>query len=128
MNEKRRKLQEALSYCTGTENYYKHPFYSFVYTDGVKTFCTIAEAFWFLDTIGHKIYNAKDMMSVELKVKDSKAVITIKNHNNRTVMKQDIDYTDCPEGEYLFFVGQNYYYDSQDQLRVQNVLMYSSEY
>ena len=33
------KLENIMSYCYGTEHYYKIPQYSFNYTDGVKTFC-----------------------------------------------------------------------------------------
>ena len=33
------ELENIMSYCYGTEHYYKTPQYSFNYTDGVKTFC-----------------------------------------------------------------------------------------
>ena len=44
-------LEHIMSYCYGTENYYKIPAYSFKYTDGIKTFCENAEAYWLLDLI-----------------------------------------------------------------------------
>ena len=45
------KLHQIMSYCYGTENYYKIPQYSFKYTDGVKMFCEKADAYWLLDLI-----------------------------------------------------------------------------
>ena len=44
-------LEHIMSYCYGTENYYKIPQYSFKYTDGAKTFCEKADAYWLLDLI-----------------------------------------------------------------------------
>lgn len=43
------ELENIMSYCYGTENYYKIPQYSFKYTDGAKTFCEKADAYWLLD-------------------------------------------------------------------------------
>ena len=45
------ELENIMSYCYGTENYYKIPQYSFKYTDGAKTFCEKADAYWLLDIV-----------------------------------------------------------------------------
>lgn len=120
------ELQAALAQCTGTEHYYKMPFYAkVIYTDGVKCFCENAEAYWFLDTVAPKIHEMKEFHSILLQVKDGKADIIIKNADNQITRdgRTSIFYTDCPDGEYLFFVGQDYC-DGKEV----NVMMWHDEY
>ena len=42
-------LIQIMANCYGTENYYTSNYLHFNYTDGVKTFCDKASAFWLLD-------------------------------------------------------------------------------
>ena len=39
-------LENIMSYCYGTEHYYKTPQYSFKYTEGAKMFCENAKVFF----------------------------------------------------------------------------------
>ena len=103
-----------MSYCYGTENYYKIPQYSFKYTDGVKTFCENADAYWLLDIIEsvcrtHKeIHN--DFIIVELLVnKDNKATITFEDTKG-IFFKQEIPFTDCPKGLWKFYFDNNVFF------------------
>ena len=55
------ELENIMSYCYGTENYYKNNLYTFNYTDGVKTFCEKADAYWLLDIIASISRHYKQM-------------------------------------------------------------------
>ena len=107
-------LEQIMSYCYGTEHYYKIPAYSFKYTDGIKTFCENADAYWLLDIIEsvcrtHKeIHN--DFILIELSVnKDNQATITFEDAKN-TFYKQQISFTDCPEGTWRFYFDNNVFF------------------
>ena len=111
---KSNELQQIMSYCYGTENYYKIPQYSFKYTDGVKTFCEKADAYWLLDIIEsvcrtHKeIHN--DFILIELSVcKDNRATITFED-SKTTFFKQEILFTDCPQGTWRFYFDNNVFF------------------
>lgn len=102
----------------GTEHYYKHPFTKSVYTDGVKYFAEKAGAYWFLDIVFSEYFTLmkkEGFLSINLKVNDFGADITVDDGNENILVKRHIDWTDCPQGEYKFF-----YADS--------VLMLTSEY
>lgn len=108
------KLENIMSYCYGTEHYYKIPAYSFKYTDGIKTFCENADAYWLLDIIEsvcrtHKeIHN--DFILIELSVcKDNRATITFED-SKTTFFKQEILFTDCPEGTWRFYFDNNVFF------------------
>ena len=58
---KSNELQQIMSYCYGTEHYYKIPAYSFKYTDGIKTFCEKADAYWLLDIVASVSRHYKQM-------------------------------------------------------------------
>ena len=111
---KSNELQQIMSYCYGTEHYYKIPTYSFKYTDGIKTFCEKAGAYWLLDIVEsvcrtHKeIYN--DFILIELSVnKDNQATITFEDAK-KTFYKQQISFTDCPEGTWRFYFDNNVFF------------------
>ena len=59
------ELENIMSYCYGTENYYKIPQYSFKYTDGIKTFCEKAGAYWLLDISCRYLFGSKISKSQE---------------------------------------------------------------
>ena len=111
---KSNELQQIMSYCYGTEHYYKIPAYSFKYTDGIKTFCEKADAYWLLDIIEsvcrtHKeIHN--DFILIELSVcKDNRATITFED-SKTTFFKQEILFTDCPKGLWKFYFDNNVFF------------------
>ena len=111
---KSNELQQIMSYCYGTEHYYKIPTYSFKYTDGIKTFCEKAGAYWLLDIVEsvcrtHKeIHN--DFILIELSVnKDNQATITFEDTKG-IFFKQNIPFTDCPEGTWRFYFDNNVFF------------------
>lgn len=115
-NESRRlELEGKMAYCTGTEHYYKSPVHCFLYTDGVKTFAQEAGAYWFLSELNVFIRDCKEFTSFKLVVKDSKAEILV---NDKP--RKKIPFTDCPEGEWLFFYEPNG--------NPEKVLMWCNEY
>jgi hypothetical protein len=108
-----------LSNFYGTEQYHKTFLFNpkLVHTDGVKYFADEAGAYWFLDIIATDIFTlTKDQpfLSIELQVKNGSATIFI-GDGNETLETRSIDYTDCPDGEYHFYLTGN-------------VLMLPSEY
>lgn len=98
-----------LSGFTGTENYYLHPFASVAHTDGVNHFATEAGAFWFIDILATEVANlirgGEDFIHVKMVVKDRGAVITADDGNDKVLWSKDILFTDCPEGEWRFYMA-----------------------
>ena len=114
IDEKKLKLIEKLMFCRGTDNYYTNPHLSFEYTEGVKIFCDIAEAYWLLDIVNSVVKTKPEinegLSAVKLKVKnDNTAVITFKD-GIKILYKQKIPYTDCPKGEWRFFYQNNVFF------------------
>ena len=109
-----------LGQFTGTENYFKSNMFvpKMMHTDGVEYFCNQACAYWFLDVVATEIFPLQEkdyFLSVKMKVDDGRAIITAEDGNGNELHKKFIDFTDCPEGEYNFFLTDN-------------VLMLTSEY
>ena len=100
------ELENIMAYCYGTENYYRYMNSRFMYTDGVKTFAEKAGAYWFIDLcFGNLVTLPEDFYSIKLIVKGTKATMVIKGE--KEVARKNISYTDCPEGEWLFYYSQN---------------------
>lgn len=77
-----------------------------MYTDGVKTFAEKAGAYWFIDLcFGNLVTLPEDFYSIKLIVKGTKATMVIKG--DKEVARKNISYTDCPEGEWLFYFTDN---------------------
>ena len=97
-----------------TEHYYKIPTYSFKYTDGIKTFCEKADAYWLLDIIAsisrHYKQMHEDFIIIDLIVdEDNKATITFEDTKG-IFFKQEIPFTDCPEGTWRFYFDNNVFF------------------
>lgn len=107
-------LTDDLSQFIGTEHYYVSPLYRWMrYTDGVKYFCEKAGAYWFLDVIGTEmkpITARNSFIDIILDVKDGAAKITASNGNNRVLWQRGVDFTDCPPGEYKFFLQNGVFF------------------
>ena len=109
-----------LSQFTGTEAYHRTFVFSpkLKHTDGVQYFAEQAKAFWFLDIVATEIYPFSDkypFMTIYLIVKDGKAEIIVQDGDISRLMQRQIEFTDCPEGTYEFFL-------------MDDVLMLTSEY
>lgn len=110
------KVEEIMNSSTGTEKYYRPFFFNtMVYTDGVRTFAEQCQAYWVIDLVNSymkKIQNnhrrtGEWMYFIKLKVKDSKASVRIYrevDEKKKTVVRQDIYYTDLPNVELKFYL------------------------
>ena len=108
------ELENIMSHCYRTEHYYKIPRYSFNYTDGVKTFCEKADAYWLLDIVAsvsrHYKQMHEDFIIIDLIVdEDNKATITFEDTKG-IFFKQDIPFTDCPKGLWKFYFDNNVFF------------------
>jgi hypothetical protein len=114
------KTSLDLSQFYGTENYYKTFLFNphLKHTDGVQYFAEKAGAFWFLDIIATEIYpktKNEPFIVITLTVNDGKAKILADDGNDKRIFQKNVSYTDCPDGEYRFYLADN-------------VLMLTSEY
>lgn len=95
-----------LSQFYGTETWYKHPLTGGLYTEGVRYFAMEAGAYWFLDIVFTEymeMMEREEFLTIELKVKGSKADIVVTDGNKNVLATREISFTDCPEGDYRFF-------------------------
>jgi len=109
------KLQAGLNQCIGTTQYFIHWTKTLKYTDGIKFLADNAGAYWLIDAIAS--YQRKEPFQLwELKVNDSKAVLTMKEDTNEPVLvKQEITYTDFPLDEITLYL-------------IDGILLLTSEY
>lgn len=121
------QLRDELSQFTGTCRYYFHPFNrSIHYTDGAKFFFENAGngAYWLLDILITqpeilKALSREGFLCVTLTVtKDATAVLDVANDSGpgaTVYYRRELDYTDCPAGEWRLYM-------------IDNVILLSSEY
>ena len=107
-------LALALRQFTGTEQWYRHWFNKkMLYTDGVKFFAEEAGggAYWFLDIVATEIFGlleANPFLAIKLVSENGRPIVIAEDGNNNVLFKRDdIEYTDCPEGTWLFFMSDN---------------------
>jgi hypothetical protein len=89
-----------------------------VHTDGVQYFAETAHAYWFLDIVAIEYFplmKKEGFLSIYLMVFNGRATITVQDGDLKILRKKEIEYTDCPDGEYSFYLTDN-------------VLMLTSEY
>lgn len=109
-----------LSQFTGTEAYHRTFMFTpkLVHTDGVQYFAETAGCYWFLDIVATEFYpmlESEPFLSIYLMVFNGKATITVQDGDLTILKKKEIAHTDCPDGEYSFYLTDN-------------VLMLTSEY
>ena len=110
IKEEEKQILNELSLNTGTEQYFKIPFSSFVYTDGINNLIEKCKCWWLISDIGillqcEKKYN-KDFLILTIEVnKDKSAVITLKEDTNeKPIYTKKLDYTDFCLSKYEFFI------------------------
>jgi hypothetical protein len=89
-----------------------------VHTDGVQYFAETAGCFWFLDIVATEVYpltKKEPFLSIKFWVNGGEASIIVEDGDLKPVFVKGIKHTDCPDGEYEFFLTDN-------------VLMLTSEY
>lgn len=105
------EIRNALAQCTGSEHWYRHPFVrACLYTDGAKLFAEMAGAYWFLDIVATEILpfqRKEEFIVVTLAVTGSIARITADDGNGNVLWSRGIAFTDCPEGEWKFYLANN---------------------
>jgi len=121
------ELENIMAHCYGTEAYHKYaiiPSCSILLTDGAKAFADNADAYWFIGDFYSYIPTIKRidpneyLFVVTLLVnKDNTASLIITNGEEKTIVRKDYNYTDCPEGKWKF------YYDVDSK-----VFMWKGEY
>jgi hypothetical protein len=106
-----RLTQQDLKQFTGTDHWYKLPFFDgVIYTDGVKYLAENAKCYWLLQHIIIylklvKLKKYSEFYTVELDVIDYTATITFTDGNNTLIQKNIIEYTDFPiKGITKFFL------------------------
>ena len=117
------KIRNALAYATGSEKVWRlfRNRDDFLITEGVKAMAEMCEAWWLLTAIASYCLTdpkvrEESFTDWTLALDDTKAQLVGGDGDDRTLVKQDIPYTDfpLPEGITLFMVD--------------NVLMLPSEY
>jgi hypothetical protein len=109
------KTMPDLSHCTGTEGYHKLTFMSrLLCTDGVKLVADQCGAYWLVDLVASHLPNVVRKLGRDgwlyfcyLTVKDGKAVVEFKRDvgkQHKALARQEIEYTDFPEGEHTFYI------------------------
>lgn len=110
-----RELYAMLSQHTGSQEFYRHALVrSFLYTEGVQDFAQHAGngAYWLLDILATepaitKLVSAEGFGVVVLDVVDTKATLSVAGDSGiPPVFKQELNYTDCPTGQWKFFLAQ----------------------
>jgi hypothetical protein len=94
-----------LSGFTGTTQYFRHAFGRMVFTDGVRYFAEAAGAFWFLDIVATELIRLGEaFVHIRLTVAEGQATAAADDGNDRPLWKKGIPFTDCPPGEYRFYL------------------------
>ena len=106
-------LRQALTQYTGSESWYRHNLNrNMLYTDGVRFFAENAGggAYWFLDIIATEVFpllRNEPFISIEMTVEDDMAGIVAGDGNGNVLWARHIEFTDCPEGEWRFYLTDN---------------------
>lgn len=104
------QLAADLEQFTGTQNYYRHPLARrVVFTDGIKHFAEAAGAHWLIDILATelpKFVRAHGIIFVTCSVKNGKADLSANaDAGTPSLWQRTIDYTDCPEGDWQFYMA-----------------------
>ena len=112
------QLTAATAYCYGSLTKTRHPlFQQLLYTEGVEQLCETARAYWLLDIFGSYIPTLKrdemlaDISFWTLRVADESADIICERDEGDEAIRQHIEYTDFPEGDWKFYIqfdGEHY--------------------
>ena len=106
------KAKLDLSGFFGTDEWHRHWLGKMLYTDGVKYFAEEAGggAYWFLDIIATEVLplqEKEEFIHIAMTVNDGKALITAGDGNGNKLWQRALDFTDCPEGTWEFYLTDN---------------------
>lgn len=111
------ELTTAVAHCYGSLNKIRHWPRCLVYTEGVQKLCETAKAYWILDIFGSYIPTIKademlaDISFWTLRVADEDADMICERDEGDEAIRQHIEYTDFPEGDWKFYIqfdGEHY--------------------
>lgn len=110
-------LAVQLKQYTGTEQYFRHGLNRrLVWTDGVQHFADKAGAFWFLDVVAIGTHGRPGIVPAVQRDPGGFAVVILHVKNDhalveayddipgRCLYSESIGWTDCPEGEWKFYL------------------------
>jgi|TARA_R100000789_G_scaffold86159_1_gene82210 hypothetical protein len=107
---KQQEIINELKNNIGTEHYYKIPFSSLVYTDGINNLINKCGSYWLFSDLGIELNNNniinKDFLIVTIEVKNKKGLITIKEDTNKPIIfKKEYPFLpDFPLNKYEFYL------------------------
>lgn len=105
------QLRQDLDQFTGTEFWHRHPLNrECLYTDGVEFWAEQVGGYWLLDILATEFFELQHkagFLSITLKVKDGRADLVIEDGDYHKLALKPIDFTDCPEGDWEFFMTDN---------------------
>jgi hypothetical protein len=101
-----KELQNALAQFTGTEHYYQiYP--KVVLTDGTKYLADVAGCYWLMDLYASHLAsvdpNIESFTCLKLTKRGLGAEIVIEDGNTYALTKQQIEYTDFPLKNLMFY-------------------------
>jgi len=109
----RTALEADLSNFTGTETWWRHGLNKeFLYTDGVQYFAENAGggAYWFLDIVATELFQLQKQtpfQHIQMLVSGQRAEIIADDGDGHVIWRREIEYTDCPEGMWEFYLTDN---------------------
>lgn len=104
------ELRNGLANFYGTDGYHFNPLYRWMnYTDGVKFFAGNAGngAYWLLDILGTELKTLSsivDFLHIKFIVANCAGDIEVEDGNGQALWCRSLDYTDCPEGVWEFYL------------------------
>jgi hypothetical protein len=106
-------LETGLGNFWGTDQWYRHALNrNMLYTDGVHFFAENAGngAYWFLDIVATELmafHKREEFMNIVLDSDGHKARIIVDDGNDNALYERVIEWTDCPEGKWQFYLENN---------------------
>jgi len=112
---KETEILNHLANFNGTENYFKIPFSSWVYTDGIQSLIQKCKCHWLISDMGIELdlnprlkAKIKDINFLILRIEvseDNTALLTLREDSNEpTIWKKKLDYTNFPLRDYEFYL------------------------
>lgn len=94
-------------YKGGTTTWWKHPLYTYTYTDGVKAIAEDVGAYWLIDTVFSKQGNPElenePFQVWDWIVIDEKGRFIVSDGNGNVIANYTVLFTDFPEGSFTFW-------------------------
>ena len=110
------ELRENLAQFYGTEQWFRHFLGKMLYTEGVQFFAENAGngAYWFLDIVATEILPLNveeefihiklEVATADCRISGVAAYIKADDGNDNVLFTRPLEYTDCPEGEWSFYL------------------------